>query len=412
MDDRILFVSIAFPPKGDPESIQTGRYVRYLQRTGLKIDVVTSAIPTLFMPYDPSLEEYAVVKNEKIIIPIFENKYLNFLIRKSAPWLLERPDSKFTFHRQWRKVVRSLTVHPEVIYSRSFPLSSAIMGLHLSSYYNVPWFLHLSDPWTESALHRLSSRSSHYHKSMERACFERAARISFTSEKTVELYSKKYPEYQEKIVCFPNVFDPCMKVVEDGLRSKKNNKFRIVYTGGLANTRTARSFLEAIVLLNSRNSDFGHDIEVVFAGDMDTHNRSLFTKSYNGIVKHTGIVNSSEAFALQQSADVLLVIDSEIRDREKAVFFPSKLLDYAVLQKHILAITDPGSTTDTFVRNHGGVCFGHRDVTGVAAWIEKQVTKFKSQAGYTAMTYQLNEYYSAEFQARRLADMLAQLKRK
>ncbi len=51
MKKKILFVSLAFPPKADPEGLQTAKYFHYLQKhKDLQIDVVTSAIPTL-MPW-------------------------------------------------------------------------------------------------------------------------------------------------------------------------------------------------------------------------------------------------------------------------------------------------------------------------------------------------------------------------
>ena len=71
---NILFVSIAFPPKNDPECIQSGRFFKYLSREkDFDIDVVTSKDPTLFMPVDDSLKPLDRGYRQKIAIPIFEN---------------------------------------------------------------------------------------------------------------------------------------------------------------------------------------------------------------------------------------------------------------------------------------------------------------------------------------------------
>src|SRR5690348_15468138 len=137
---NILFISIAFPPKNNPECLQAGKYFKYLSRIeGNNIEVLTSAIPTLFMPYDHSLERNIPAGTRSVQIKIPENKYLNFLIRKINPALLQLPDSKFLFHYQWKKAIKKLHGLPDVIYSRSFPLSSTIMALKLVKYYRVPW---------------------------------------------------------------------------------------------------------------------------------------------------------------------------------------------------------------------------------------------------------------------------------
>ena len=71
---NLLFVSIAFPPKLDPECIQTSKYLKYLAnlKNSFNIDVVTSAIPTLFMPFDPYLKPLENGYRQKIEIKIDE----------------------------------------------------------------------------------------------------------------------------------------------------------------------------------------------------------------------------------------------------------------------------------------------------------------------------------------------------
>ena len=79
----ILFVSIAFPPKFDAEGLQVAKYLKYLLREGgghFDIDVVTSRMPTLNMSYDPSLESASIGIRQRIELPIFENKYSNFIL--------------------------------------------------------------------------------------------------------------------------------------------------------------------------------------------------------------------------------------------------------------------------------------------------------------------------------------------
>src|SRR5690606_15479948 len=267
MTRRILFVSIAFPPKGDPECIQTARYSYYLSlHQEFVVDVVTSKSLTLFLPVDDALAKYVNVAGQVIEIPLYESKYTNFALRKFFPGLLSKPDSKMTFHWQCKRVIKSLKVKPDIIYSRSYPLSSAIMALKLSRFYKVPWVLHLSDPWTENALHVYSDEELTYHTRMEKACFEQASVISFTSEKMAAMYKQKYPAWENKMTVFPNVYDP--QLTSGPIVKRSSDVVKIVYTGGLANTRTAQSFLAALDLVIKKSPHLESALQVVFAGDM------------------------------------------------------------------------------------------------------------------------------------------------
>ena len=153
---KVLFCSIAFPPKSDPECLQVAKYFKYLsQATGYDFDVVTSKDNTLFMSVDEGLRSYDVGFVNKVKLPIYENKYLNFLIRKINHNRLLKPDSKFSFIKGFKKVIKNLS-KPDIIYSRSYPMSSAFLAEKLKDYYEVPWVMHLSDPWVGSPFHHFA----------------------------------------------------------------------------------------------------------------------------------------------------------------------------------------------------------------------------------------------------------------
>ena len=401
MGSRILFISIAFPPKADPECIQTARYFYYLSKVdGLDIDVVTSRNPTLFMPVDPTLQKYGNVRGQLVEVPIYESRYVNFGLKKLLPGLVDLPDTKMTFHWQSGRVVKQIKEVPDLIYSRSNPLSSTIMALKLSKKYNKPWIMHLSDPWTENALTPHADKAVLYHTQREKECFQQATVISFTSEKTAELYRNKYEEWAHKMTVFPNVYDP--ETAVDTLPSTSSSRMvRIVYTGGLANTRTAEVVLESLHLMVRRTPALHRRFEVLFAGELDYKNRQLFHRFSAPFIKHVGTLSSAEASILQRSAHLLLVIDSKVTEPKKAVFFPSKLLDYAILQRPILAITTPQSVTEEFVLDHGGVVFSHEQVDALANWLQNYI-----EGNITLRTRETDKLYAADTQASRLAELI------
>ena len=398
---NILFVSIAFPPKNDPECLQTAKYFKYLSRDEtLNIDVVTSSDKTLFMPVDDNLKKYATGYRQIIKVPFFENKYINFIMRKINPSSLNYPDSKFRFFKKWKSVISTLKNKPDLIYSRSFPLSSTIMAYHLQKELQVPWILHLSDPWTLSPIHKLGN-AKEWNVKIEKECFAHAAILSFTSLKTIELYSQKYPEYRSKMMLTPNVFD-----LEDKKEReyKTKKKIKVVYTGGLVEDRSPEYFFKAIMELDSKYPEIIADYEFVFAGALDRKNRVLFEQGITS-VKHIGILSFGEALALQEEADLLLVLDTPFKNSTDAIFFPSKLLDYMLMQRRIIALTDKGSTTWDIVDKKLGDCFEHMDVENIMQSLIRSWDMWKKEEKEYFYNKKLDMNFSAEKNAKNLSNL-------
>ncbi|HYG01139.1 MAG TPA: hypothetical protein VD927_01785, partial [Chryseosolibacter sp.] len=232
---NILLVSIAAPPKSDPESLQVGRYMKYLTQAGCSIELVTTANPTLYMEPDEALKKYNTAKKVHEH-SLFEFRYLNAFINRYLPALNQYPDPKWSFRffeiDQFSK--------PDIIYSRSYPISSTLLALKFKKQFNVPWILHLSDPWAfsyegDSPATNFKTFPRRWNKKKESECFELADRISLTSVKTVDVYKKAYPKYAHKFLLTPNVFDE-----ETISRSPVSfsDKLLILYTGGFGQKRS------------------------------------------------------------------------------------------------------------------------------------------------------------------------------
>jgi len=377
------------------------KYFKYLARDGsLIIDVVTSSDKTLFMPVDEDLRKYSMGFRQIIKVPFFENKYVNYFLRKFKISSLSCPDSKYRFYIKWERVIEELENKPDVIYSRSFPLSSTIMAYYLQEKLQIPWVMHLSDPWTLNPTHRRGNEKS-WNDEMERACFKKASIISFTSQETIEMYRNKYPEHASKIVFFPNVYD---------LEDKRDNDYRIkqkikvVYTGGLVDERSPEHLFKAILELNKKSPEIIADYEFVFAGTVDRKIRALFEKNIPS-VKHVGLLSFNEAIALQENADLLLVIDTPFQVPTDAIFFPSKLLDYMLIQRRIIALTDDKSVTWNLVNKKLGDCIVHKDTNGISQVLIDAWCAWKRSDKSYFLNEEIDMKYSAECNAKRLSEL-------
>lgn len=393
---NLLFVSIAFPPKNDAEGLQVAKYLKYIIREGynqFNIDVVTSKVNTLNMFHDLSLEHSAIGIRQSIELPIFENRYINFFFKKIIPIILHLPDSKFMFHLQSYKIPRLLQEYPDLIYSRSFPTSSAVMAYKLKQYYKIPWIMHLSDLWADCPFTPYNGK---YCQKIERKCFELADIISVTSESTCEFYKKKYQYLSEKIVFFPNVFD--LENTKTFFSPYKREKLRIVYTGSFAGTRSPAFFLEAVSILPEEKKE---KIEVIFSGDIDRKNLSVINRyQNNNWFSYYGIVEYASSLELQCSADVLLLIDSPVEQQHLRVFFPSKILDYILARRPILALVYSESETERVVKNNMlGTSIEYNDVTSISnhlSWlVESKGSEYFDNRSIIPM-------YEAAYNAKRL----------
>ena len=374
---RILFISIAFPPKSDPEALQAAKYFHYLQKfKDIELDVVTSTIPTLYMPYDPELEMYTDGLKQSISISLRENRYFNYLLNRLGLDNFVFPDVKQSFHKQFRKVLEELKHKPDLIYSRSKPQSSTIMAYKLKQVLDVPWVLHMSDPWADCPIHNYKGKQYKVNTEWEQRCFETADIITLTSIPSLEFYKKKYTTLADKFRFYPNVFDDALDAGESSPASVKS-KFRIVYTGGLAGARTPEFFLKPLQILYRLSPEISDRVEVIFAGSVDSKNRKVFRKYDLPFVKWIGLIPYQEALRLQRSADYLLLIDNQIDDESMSMFFPSKLLDYMLARKRIRAITTKGSASDLVLRDLKSDVFNHDECEAIIAAISCALRAFE-----------------------------------
>lgn len=401
---NLLFVSIAFPPKNDPECLQTAKYFKYLVRDPrLSVSVVTSTEPTLNMEVDETLKKYAVGYKQKIDIPVWETKVTNFFLRKILPGGIDYPDSKFTFHWQANRVIQKLHHKPDVIYSRSNPLSSALMACKLKQYYRVPWIMHLSDPWVGSPVHHYQGRQLSFHQRWQDNCMQQADAICLTSETTIEFYQKQYPQLAHKFQFFPNVYDP------DDLQENPfqlGKKLKIVYTGGFSGHRTPEFFIKACEELLKEDQAVVEKFEAIFAGPMDRMNKERFEEAAVPMVKHIGMLPFNKALELIREAHLLLTIDLPILDPALAMFFPSKILDYYLAKRRILALTTTGSATERVLKGGHSTILKHDDVAGIKHFILQAVAEYERNNVEFFETNEIPLEFSARENTTRLANLI------
>lgn len=369
---KILLVSASAPPKNSSESIQVGKYLRHLTKLHA-VTLMTTGSAGGWEPEDPSLRPYLKDVESIIKIPMLPGKMVSMIKRLTSYVLV--PDDSAPFFWQAAKAARQVTIRPDVIISRSAPFSSALLGKKLSEQWQVPWVMHLSDSWADSPFLRANNRVKQRNDQMEAQCIHRANLVTLTSKLTVDFYMKKYPFQKEKFKYLPNVLD------EDDINKSQpdmHGKCKFVFTGRLYGSRTVHPFMDAIEQAAERHPDLLRNAEFIFAGFFNPHNISRILKSPLTNIKYLGPVSMEEANDLQQSAHILVLIDSLDENPAYSLFFPSKLLDYLAARRKILAITGAGSTSRHVINTKYGFCFDETNLLDLPVLIGEVLEKFKA----------------------------------
>lgn len=400
---KILVVSLSAPPKNSPESVQTGRYIQHLSKKN-DVTLLTTKVSGGWEPNDPSLNRYIKDTRQLIALSAPHPRVIN-LLNRFWPSLLV-PDEGVFFVSQFNRARTALQSKPEVIFSRSAPFSSALMALNLSEYFRVPWIMHLSDPWANNPFLKKSIAIRNKHSELETKCIERANVVTLTSKKTIEFYKKKYPQYENKFQFLPNVFDD--ENLNDELKDFQQ-PMKFVFTGRLYGARSLHRLLDAIEEAARTNSRLERQTEFIFAGFFDQSNVQRIESSTLSNLRYLGALSLDKAIELQKSAAVLLSIDSLEDEPMVDLFFPSKLLDYFMAKRPIIAITRVGSTSYELVEGKFGKCFSPENLSTLPQHINRLVEKYF--AGDKQVFSPNGDFleYSAQRNAERLEEMLTKL---
>ena len=401
MTYRILLVSVEAPPSFNPEAFQVGKVCEALRsEPNFVVDLATAKLQSAsgdnLISSLPLWQDTTVC--QEITISCRLPRWQRAFIRLLVPGLANRPDWWFLFVWRWRQIVSQLKHPPDLIYSRSFPLSSTLAAARLSEHYGVPWFLHLSDPWTEASI-RPEQFSSPWHKRQEKLCLESAHRISFSSPITLGRYQESYPYLQDRMKLDPNCYESSnisCDVWQPGLR------FRVVHTGSFTLPRRPDLIVRSLRALPSSSPLLG-DIELMQAGVLDEHARQQFRK-INHLCGNIAVLPFNESLMLQRSADVLLAVDSEFSCSRDSQYLPSKLTDYLAIRRPVIVITNKDSASWNFViENRLGIPVAHGDCAGLTtAFLKCWQAWHQGDRTFFELPYP-NLFYSSHAVAKKIA---------
>ncbi len=221
----------------------------------------------------------------------------------------------------------------QTIITTSPPHSIHLIGYHLKNKFpKLKWITDFRDPWTSIGYHkdlRLTKWADKRHKFWEKEILQSSDLVITTSFKTQEDFSQLT---SKPIHVITNGYD-----IQNQVKAKVSDMFLVSHIGSLLSDRNPKALWKVFADLTRENSEFAQDFRLCFAGkissDIEEDIASLGLSDY---VINKGYISHNEAIELQQTSQILLLI--EINSRETAGIIPGKLFEYMISERPILAI--------------------------------------------------------------------------
>lgn len=349
---KLLLVSYYFPPHLVPESLLSGRTVKSLTRSLWNVTVLTNLEKVPGIKGDDFFRRSIPETLSIIRIGGYEHIFNRCLISKTLYRILGfssfLPEIEFLWIPAAIRAGRQLWKRNDfdIIHSWACCHASNVVGLALKKLTGLPWVAHFSDPWIDNPFYSPNFLKKYLIRRLEKAVIQNADLVVFTTQLTIDVVMKKYPEsWSQKVVAIPHGYDADFIDIALCKRSL-SNKIRFVYTGAFYGERNPEAILQALYLLRQRQSAAFSNIEVIFVGQADQKYVGMSNLlNLSSCVNFTGQVSFSESLEYAAGADVLLVIDAP--NKSGSMFLPSKLVDYLMFNKPIFGITpEIGASAD------------------------------------------------------------------
>lgn len=363
--NKVLFLSYCMPPLKYPRSIQISRLLKNMpvKPSVIYADEQNNQDLTIL----PDMDQYV---KDKIQIPYEQdNRYINYAKRVLLPLIYNTPDIQKFWSNQLFKAAKDYIKEncPEIVVTFGQPMSVHLAGLKLKKEFpNLKWVAHFSDPWVDNPLNKKGFFTRKYNESLENNVFQKADKLLFTSNETIELILKRYnnPEIMDKLKYLPHAYDENLYNYE--LNSVKNSNFTISYVGGFYSQRSPKPLFEAILKIKNIDQSLLDNTKFKIVGNLGRHQSLLM--QYKEILKYIDFCDNvpyQESLEIMLESDLLLIIDAPA---EKSVFFPSKLVDYIGSKKPIIGITPKGTSAE-IIKDLGGITADPLDVDSIVQMI-------------------------------------------
>lgn len=355
---KVLIITYYWPPAGGPGVQRWLKFVKYLREFDIE-PIVYKPANGDYPLKDPSLMDEIpkdiIILEQKIIEPYFLARFFSKKHTSSISSGIIPADGKQGFLQKLLLYIRGnffipdarkSWVKPSVKFLSEFldnnkidtiittgpPHSVHLIGLNLIKGRAIKWVADFRDPWTRIGYHKklkLTDSSELRHQKLEQGVLNGASHIITTSFTTRLEFEK---QTRTPVTVITNGYD---KQVFSNI--EPDTKFSIAHIGSLLSERNPKNLWQVLGELIRENISFKKDLQLKLVGAVsDEVLASIKNEGLEKNIEFKGYVPHSEAILIQNSSQVLLLI--EINSEDTQGIIPGKLFEYMAAKRPILAL--------------------------------------------------------------------------
>jgi glycosyltransferase involved in cell wall biosynthesis len=351
---KVLIIAYHFPPQAESSGyLRALKFCRYLPDHGWQPRVLT-VHPRAYERTNPSqLKEIPSSVPVDRVFALDTRRHLSFhgryLRAMALPdrWVSWCPGAVATGYR----IVKNQNY--DVVLA-TFPIASAILiGWLLHRLTGKPWVADLRDSMTEADYPR-DPQTWKIYRWLERKTVRDAARLIFTADSAVRMYTERYSYLSEdRCSLIPNGYDEEDFVGLTVEPHMPDRPLRLAHMGLLYPTeRDPIPFFRAVSQLHKerRLNPTVVRIELRASGHESIYQPMLRAEGIENLVHLLPSLPYREALQDSANADGLLLFQAACCDHQ----IPAKVFEYLRLAKPILALTSNTGDTAALLRKTGG----------------------------------------------------------
>lgn len=433
---RVLFVSYLFPPTGGVGVHRVTKFVKYLPQSGWESSVLTVSNPSVPLQDESLLKDIpagTIIRRAKTCEPGYALKQAvsggrknaggakslvsaaRSLVRKVANTILQ-PDSQILWHPHALKAgLKLLTEVPhDAIIATGPPFSSFLLGAKLARKSGLPLILDYRDEWDISNAYwenKGHGRFANWVQSRQQARVVRAAQVLLattpSSAAAIGGFARRHQSQAESTYIY-NGFDPDDYPQETAgsfhHRPATGRRFRLAFLGTLWNLNSIQPVVQALLKICQHSPQIAAEIELLLAGRRTADQEAIVDQLSETAIQVTRLlfVSHTEAIGLMQSADALLMINSDLPKAQQII--NAKTFEYMAARRPMLLVAPQGDVWDIVRDLPGAMLNLPADIDGIARNLKLAVERFRCGTTDEDAIWDISR-----FERRRLTQQLAQL---
>ena len=425
--NRVLFITLHFPPSRDIGALACEQIARFLPAYGWDPVVLTRPRHLIEMGdrKGPRTFSGKIVEADVLPHPLSIYRRLKQILRKTAASNAPAAEERREQPGRLRRWILSLLMVPDSYTGWILPATIAalrairreqithiissgpywtnhLVAMIVAKISGVSWTAHYRDPWNQvPQMKPVSALSSFLEKRLERLVVARADSVVCVTDAHTRLLRQIFPAVRaDKFITIPNGFDgeewdQCVASTSD------RSKFTITYAGSfMMGKRTPRPLFSALRKLVDAGDVDASALRVDLFGTCDIA-EGIPVRDMAAQYGLAEVISVSSTLCRQETLQRMLTADLLLLLAEGwTLQIPGKTYEYLRAGRPILALTTEGALADLLRRTGGAWIADPSDEAAIARAIHE---------AYAGSCPHTDAALIADFDRRRLAGQFAAL---